>query len=139
MVGLLVGVGAILAVALGGPALVTTASIDQPDAIVSLASHEWERLPIAAALALKYPDALVFLTLPPVVTQHRCHDCQRRPDYLVRQGVARDRIVVVPLAESTTRGEARAIGAIVRTRHLRRVLIKQELGSFVRICNESPT
>ena len=121
---MLVCVGAILAAgSLGGSALVTTITIDQPDAIVSLASHEWERLPIAAALALKYPDAQVLLTLPPDLTQQRCHDCAQRVDYLVRQGVARDRIAVVPIVESSTRGEARAIGAVVRSRSLHRVLI----------------
>ena len=97
--------------------------VEQPDAIVSLASHEWERLPVAAALALKYPEARILLTLPPAVTRHRCHQCGQRVDYFVSQGVAADRVDVLPLAESSTRGEARAVTDFVRERNLRRVLI----------------
>ena len=45
-----------------GSALVVSEPLASPDAIVSLASHEWERLPAAAALARQYPEALVVLT-----------------------------------------------------------------------------
>jgi hypothetical protein len=46
-----------------------------------LASHEWERLPAAAALARRYPDALVLITVPRVVNEYNCHRCDERVDW----------------------------------------------------------
>jgi uncharacterized SAM-binding protein YcdF (DUF218 family) len=124
----------------GGTALVVSDEIDRPDLIVSLASHEWERLPAAAQLASRYPEASVVLTLPPVVSQHRCHGCPFRADVLVSLGVARDRIRVVPLSESNTRGEARAVGAFMRANGFHRVLVvtsayhtRRTLATFERV------
>ena len=68
----------------------STAEIDQPDAIVSLASHEWERLPEAAALARRAPKAIVVLSQPINLNAFNCHDCEHRVDRLVAAGVAAD-------------------------------------------------
>ena len=62
-----------------GTALVVSRDLDSPDAIVMLASHEWERLPAAAALARRHPGAVVLLTVPVAVTQYNCHLCRIDP------------------------------------------------------------
>ncbi len=92
-----------------GTALVTHVEVDRPDAIVSLASHEWERLPAAAALALKNPSARVLLTAPIAVNAFNCHDCGHRIDRLVAAGVAKERIVMLPRRVFRTRDEAEAV------------------------------
>ena len=90
-----------------GTALVVEQQIEAPEAILMLASHEWERLPAAAALARRHPESLVLLTAPPVVTIYNCHLCGERVDWLVREGVARERIRVLP-GSGNTYGEATA-------------------------------
>ena len=72
-----------------GTALVIATPIDRPDAIVSLASHEWERLPDAAALARGAPNAKVLLSQPIALNAFNCHDCGHRVDRLVAAGVQR--------------------------------------------------
>jgi len=106
-----------------GTALVVSAPVPSPDAIVSLASHEWERLPAAAALARRYPHALVVLTLPQSVNGYNCYDCAHRAERLEHDGVEAGRIRVVPLAQSSTYGEAEAARALVSEHHLRSVLV----------------
>ena len=137
--GIAVAIAALVVLRAGGTTLVVTQEIDRPDLVVSLASHEWERLPVAAQVAARYPEARVVLTLPPVVTRHRCHGCPFRAELLVSLGVERDRIRVVPLSESNTRGEARAVGAFMRANDLHRVLVvtsayhtRRALGTFER-------
>jgi uncharacterized SAM-binding protein YcdF (DUF218 family) len=106
-----------------GSALVIASPVDDPDAIVSLASHEWERLPVAAAVARRYPAATIVLTLPQPVSDVNCHDCGRRVDRLARDGVDRARVRVVPLTARGTYGEAQAIRAYAVEHTLRRLLI----------------
>jgi len=106
-----------------GAALVVDAPISSPDVIVSLASHEWERLPAAVALARRYPRALVVLTLPSSVTQFNCNDCAHRAERLMRAGVEADRIQIVPLTLGGTYGEAVATRGFVSERRLRSVLV----------------
>jgi len=106
-----------------GASLIVSKAVTDPDAIVELASHEWERLPAAARLAATYPRALVLLTLPESVTAFNCHDCGRRADRLVRAGVAAERIRVLPLMASGTRGEALAVRDYARAQPLRAVLV----------------
>lgn len=89
-----------------GPFLVVSAPPYAPDAIVSLASHEWERLPEAARLARRYPRATVLLTTPVHVTDHNCHRCGDRLDILVREGVHPARIHVLASRVTNTRDEA---------------------------------
>jgi hypothetical protein len=74
--------------------LVVSQPLSDPDEIVSLASHEWERLPLTAKLAVENPRALVLITLPKVVTTYTCHDCHHRLEWLVAAGVGANRIQV---------------------------------------------
>jgi uncharacterized SAM-binding protein YcdF (DUF218 family) len=92
-----------------GTTLVVTAPVAAPDAIVSLASHEWERLPVTARLACQFPKSTVILTLPPYSSRNNCHDCSNRLATLATYGVRRDRIVIVPITQSSTYGEALAV------------------------------
>jgi uncharacterized SAM-binding protein YcdF (DUF218 family) len=93
------------------------------DAIVSLASHEWERLPLAASVAVRYPRAVVLLTEPREVTQKNCRDCAHRIDRLHHAGVAPTRVRILPLTLPGTHGEAAATLTFVRASHVRRLLI----------------
>jgi uncharacterized SAM-binding protein YcdF (DUF218 family) len=106
-----------------GTALVVDDPAGRPDAIVSLASHEWERLPATVALAARYPDALVVLTQPQIVTKFNCHDCANRPRLLVDAGITTERIHVVGLTRGGTYGEAVAVRGLVASRHLTSVLV----------------
>lgn len=106
-----------------GSALVVAVPVASPDVIVSLASHEWERLPAAAAQARRYPRALVLLTLPEPVTQYNCYDCGYRPEWLAKAGVDMGRIRILPLTQSGTYGEAVATRAFVTGKPLTSVLI----------------
>ena len=78
-----------------GPALVVDEQTGPPDAIMMLASHEWERLPAAAALAREHRESPVLITAPPVATIYNCHLCGERLDWLVNAGVARNRIRIL--------------------------------------------
>jgi uncharacterized SAM-binding protein YcdF (DUF218 family) len=106
-----------------GTLLVRDVPLEAPDAIVSLASHEWERLPQTITLAHRYPRSRIILTEPRNITQFNCHDCLQRLSWLVQNGIARDRITVVPLTESGTFGEAVAVAQLIRGIPLRRILI----------------
>lgn len=112
-----------MGIARAGTSLAIAAPLDRPDVIVSLASHEWERLPVTARLALKYPDAQIVLTQPPAASRRNCYQCPQRVDYLLRLGVARDRVHVVKLSESSTYGEALATRGFVAQSGRHRVLI----------------
>ena len=112
-----------LAIDVAGTALVVDVPLANPDAILVLGSHEWERLPAAAALATENPAALVFLTVPRVVTKYNCHDCPRRPARLAAAGVAAERIVQLPNRVSNTRDEASAARAECEQRKLRRLVV----------------
>jgi uncharacterized SAM-binding protein YcdF (DUF218 family) len=89
-----------------GRFLVLSVPPDAPAAIVSLASHEWERLPEVVALAREYPHAAILLTVPVHVTEQNCHRCSDRHDVLVRAGIAADRIHILPTRVSNTHDEA---------------------------------
>jgi uncharacterized SAM-binding protein YcdF (DUF218 family) len=106
-----------------GSALVVSVPLPAPDAIVSLASHEWERLPTAAALARQHPGAVVVLTLPQQVNEYNCHDCANRTERLMHAGVEKNRIQILPLTRGGTFGEAVATRALVISRHLTSVLV----------------
>ncbi|HEY0872616.1 MAG TPA: YdcF family protein [Vicinamibacterales bacterium] len=84
-----------------GSALVVERNIEAPEAIIMLASHEWERLPAAAALARKHPEAVVLLTYPAVPTPYNCHLCDERIDWLAAEGVAAERVRVLPQVTNT--------------------------------------
>ena len=86
------GVGLVLLVALAasaaGTLLVVSRPLPHPDAVISLSSHEWERLPATARLASDNPAAIVVLTLPQPATVYNCHDCAGRVGRLQRLGVS---------------------------------------------------
>ena len=123
VLGTLAVTAATLGILRAGTALVVTVPVAAPDAIVSLASHEWERLPVTARLACRFPNTRVVLTLPPHVSRNNCHDCSHRVDALAGQGVARDRIVVLRVTQSSTYGEALAVRDYTRMAGLRNLLI----------------
>jgi uncharacterized SAM-binding protein YcdF (DUF218 family) len=134
-----------MGIARAGTALVISAPLDRPDVIVSLASHEWERLPVAARLAMKYPNAQVLLTQPPAETRRNCYQCGQRVDYLVSLGVARDRIHLVKLSQSSTYGEALATREFVAQSGRHRVLVvtsgyhaRRALATFQRVFRSEP-
>jgi uncharacterized SAM-binding protein YcdF (DUF218 family) len=106
-----------------GALLVVRQPLERPDAIISLASHEWERLPRAANLARATPAALVVLTLPQPASVYNCHDCAGRLGRLQRLGISSDRVRIVPLTSPGTYGEALATLAFVRRTPIRRLLI----------------
>ena len=107
-----------------GKKLVVAKDIGPPDAIVMLASHEWERLPAAAALAREYPSSVVLLTTPIVVTRFNCHLCSERPAWLQHEGVPQDRIVqLAPNPISTTYGEALAVRAYAATHPFKKLVV----------------
>jgi uncharacterized SAM-binding protein YcdF (DUF218 family) len=106
-----------------GTALVVSHPLAGPDAIISLGSHEWERLPVAAELARANPDATVLLTLPRVVNEFNCHDCNGRIGRLVRAGVDPHRIRILPLTGTGTYGEARITAEFARGYRIKRLMI----------------
>lgn len=97
--------------------------MERADAILSLASHEWERLPDAARLAKATPSAVVLLTLPQPVTPFNCHDCNGRVSRLERLDVPADRVRIIPLTLSGTYGEAVAVLAFARQTQIHRLVI----------------
>ena len=113
----------VIGVAGAGSALVVSEPIDSPDAIVSLASHEWDRLPVAAQLARTFGTAKVVLTEPPEVSLYNCHDCARRVDHLRALGVDEGRVRVLKLKSDGTHGEALAVLEFVRAARVSRLLI----------------
>jgi uncharacterized SAM-binding protein YcdF (DUF218 family) len=122
MVGL---AGAILAVVIGrgaGPALVRNVPLANPEAIVMLASHEWERLPSTAAAARQVPQARVILTVPVTPTYWNCFRCTERAEWLSREGVDPTHIVELTGVRNTW-DEARAVAAYVRAERITRALI----------------
>lgn len=116
--------GLLLAVALGaGRVLVAHLPLAHADAIVSLASHEWERLPAAARLAREQPQAMVILTVPERVTPYNCHDCANRVDRLRHLGVDRARVRELQLNAPGTYGEALAVRAFAEKTHIRSLVV----------------
>ena len=106
-----------------GTALVVSRPLAHPDAIISLGSHEWERLPVAADIARENPRAVVLLTLPRIVNEFNCHDCGNRVGRLVRAGVSADRVKILPLNTPGTYGEARIVAEFARGYRITRLMI----------------
>ena len=103
-----------MAVRSAGHVLVVSVPPKEPEAIISLASHEWERLPEAAKLAREYPAAVVLLTVPLHVTEQNCHRCSERRERLIEAGVQADRILILTDRVSNTRDEAAACRAYLQ-------------------------
>jgi uncharacterized SAM-binding protein YcdF (DUF218 family) len=113
----------VLAVRVAGTSLVSVRPVSNPAAIVSLASHEWERLPDTARLAKAAPSASVILTLPQPVSVFNCHDCGGRVNRLRHLGVSPDRVTIVPLTTPGTYGEANAVLDFARRAHIQRLIV----------------
>ena len=125
---LVLGAVALVAVVLwagsvAGTALVVERPIASPDAIISLASHEWERLPETTRLAHRYSSAQVLLTVPSEITEYNCDDCGHRVGQLVKNGVSINRIRVLPITLSGTFGEAAAAREFSQSVRIRRLLV----------------
>jgi uncharacterized SAM-binding protein YcdF (DUF218 family) len=124
---LVLALGLLLVLALGacnaGSLLVVRHPLERPDAIISLASHEWERLPRTANLALANPAALVVLTIPQPATVENCYDCNGRLARLQHLGIPSDRVRTILLTSPGTYGEALATLALVTRTPIRRLLI----------------
>jgi uncharacterized SAM-binding protein YcdF (DUF218 family) len=106
-----------------GSALVVRVQIASPDAIVSLASHEWERLPLAARLARAHPAALLLLTVPQPPTPFNCHDCANRVNHLAALGIDQSRIRMLQLTTPGTYGEALALRAFAEREGIRSLVL----------------
>jgi uncharacterized SAM-binding protein YcdF (DUF218 family) len=106
-----------------GAALVVFVPAEPPDAILPLASHEWERLPKAAALAQQFPASVVLLTMPAVVTEANCHRCGDRSGWLIGQGLRAERVTVLPDRGAGTHDEAEAARNYAERHGVRRLAI----------------
>ncbi len=107
----------------GGELLLVPVDAERPDAIVVLASHEWERLPLAAQLARQHPAAHVLLTLPVEVTEHNCFECSNRLRWLNDAGVGRERVTVLPQGVTNTYDEAKATRSFAGRHPMNRLVI----------------
>ena len=128
-----------------GSVLALSEPIRAPDAIVTLGSHEWERLPLAARLARGNPRAALLLTMPAHATIDNCYRCEERVDWLVRAGVSRQRIVVLEPRVRNTYDEAAATFSYAATRSIHSVLIvtspyhgRRALATFRKVFRSSP-
>jgi uncharacterized SAM-binding protein YcdF (DUF218 family) len=106
-----------------GEALVLSRPVDAPDAILVLASHEWERIPAAAEQALRAPSAILLLTRPRIVTVYNCHRCGEREEWLQALGVPAARIRLLARTVGNTRDEALAALPYCRLEGVRRLLV----------------
>ena len=121
--GLVFATLAVFSAPIAGTALVVSRPIEDPDAIVSLASHEWERLPAAVRLARRFPRASVILTLPVPATKFNCHDCENRLERLQHAGIDRARVKVLPLRRGGTFGEALMVREWAQSTGQRRLIV----------------
>ena len=106
-----------------GAALVVFRPLEHPDAIIILASHEWERLPQGAAVAREHASAAVLLTEPAVVTDSNCHRCAERTRWLVDHGLTPQRIHTLPERVNNTHDEALAARSYAEQHAIRHLAI----------------
>jgi uncharacterized SAM-binding protein YcdF (DUF218 family) len=106
-----------------GRALAVTRAIGSPDAIIVLASHEWERLPLAARLARTHPHAVILLTTPLKVTASNCHRCADRVRLLTQTGIPVERVLVLQERVRNTHDEAAAARAYARMHRIGSLLV----------------
>jgi len=128
-----------------GSTLAISEPIPAPEAIVTLGSHEWERLPLAARLARGNPRAALLLTMPAQPTETNCYRCGDRVNWLVRAGVARKRVVILDPRVHNTYDEAAATFSYASTRGIHSVLVvtspyhgRRALATFQKIFRGSP-
>ena len=123
-----------------GSFLVVSRDLATPDAIVVLASHEWERLPEAARLAQRNPNAAILLTEPVAPTDYNCTHCALRESWLRAIGVTDNPIVLLPRRVRNTYDEAVAAREYAAQVGYRRLMIvtspyhtRRALAAFVTI------
>ena len=128
-----------------GSALAISEPLAAPDAIVTLGSHEWARLPLAARLARANPHAKLLLTMPLQPTENNCYRCADRVNLLARAGVSRKRIVILDSRVRNTYDEAAATFSYASTRGIHSVLVvtspyhgRRALATFQKIFRGSP-
>lgn len=124
--------------------LVLSRDVPRPHAIIVLASHEWERLPVAARFARRYPAAEIWLTVPTRITARNCHRCSERVSWLAEIGVSSDRVEILPYRVRNTYEEAEAALRYAKLRGVRRILIvtsgyhtRRALATFRRVFAEA--
>jgi uncharacterized SAM-binding protein YcdF (DUF218 family) len=121
-----VAVAVLVAVLLGrdaGGILVVARGLADPQAVVVLGSHEWERLPAAAEVARRNAGAVVLLTEPERPTPENCYRCAERSAWLSGLGVEASRVQTLPLLVTNTYDEASAALAYCKQRSISRLLI----------------
>ncbi len=106
-----------------GPLLVVDEPVCTPDAILSLASHEWERLPDAARFGHQYPNARIVLSVPKQINQYNCHKCGERAQRLYEMGILANRIDLLPDRVDRTYDEATATRAYMLAHRFTRLLV----------------
>ena len=106
-----------------GTMLVVEREVESVDAVLSLGSHEWERLPVAARLALEHGDVPVLLTEPRRLNPYNCHLCGERRGWLRALGIPPERIVVLPRRVTNTYDEAVAARQYCDAHSIRTLLI----------------
>lgn len=109
--------------AAAGPWLLVERRVVSPDAILVLASHEHERLPLAWQLAVDHPRAAVVLSYPATPTPDNCQQCAYRAARLVRWGLAPSRVVVMEALVWNSHDELLAAAALARDRGWRRIQV----------------
>ena len=102
---LTLGAGLVLFVN-AGTLLIVQKPLADPDAILSLASHEAERLPVAVRLAQAAPASRLLLTVPVVPSYQNCSACGERVGWVVSLGLPRDRVDVLERRAINTYDEA---------------------------------
>ena len=113
----------VLAALHAGSALVRTRELRDPDGILMLASHEWERLPELAGLAEQTPSATILLSVPMGANDQNCYLCADRTNWLQRLGVDPKRVALLARPVGSTRDEARAALEFCAQRGIRRLLV----------------
>jgi len=131
---------AALAVPRAGDLLVVMRSVPSPQAIVELASHEWERLPATAREAAQYPEAVILLTQPVRPTVDNCTSCADRVGWLVWLGAGGHPIVVLRRRVLNTHDEALAVREYCQQNAIKRLLVvtspyhtRRTLATFVSV------
>ncbi len=114
----LLGVG----ISRAGALLIASRPIADPQAIVVLASHEWERLP-EAARAARGNHAFVLLTEPVKLNKYNCFECPKRTEWLVNLGVPADRVKILARHGTNTVDEAIATREYMAAQHYGRLLV----------------
>jgi uncharacterized SAM-binding protein YcdF (DUF218 family) len=130
-------------VSVAGSALVVQRQVLDPEVLIALGSHEWERLPAVARLARRWPRAAVILTEPVRATDHNCFRCGERIAWLASLGVQPNRVSILRKRVTNTHDEALALGAYRETHPLRRVVVvtspyhtRRALAAFTAVLGE---